>query len=42
MNRKTCWGDEAFQACGGGQWAYDAVMQAGGSTKEAHAMLKAL
>jgi len=30
-NRSTCWADEAYQKCGGGQWAYDAVMKAGGS-----------
>ena len=31
-NDKTCWADEAYQRCAGGQWAYDAVMKAGGSS----------
>ena len=41
-NKSTCWGDEAYQRCHGGQWAYDAVMKAGGSTKEAYDLLEAL
>ena len=34
-NKYTCWGDTAYQKCGGAQWAYDAVMQEGGNTKKA-------
>ena len=41
-NKSTCWADEAYQRCGGGQWAYDAVMKAGGSTQEAYFMLQAM
>lgn len=41
-NSNTCWADEAYQECAGGQWAYDAVMQVGGSNKGAYDLLQDL
>jgi hypothetical protein len=41
-NVTTCWADEAFQKCSGGQWAYDAVMQVGGGNRDAFDLMNGM
>jgi hypothetical protein len=42
-NKKTCWGDQAYQKCPKNrQGTYDLVMKAGGSNEDAYCTLEKL